>query len=213
MPSYPIFPLGVVLFPGAMMPLHIFEPRYRRMLADCAEGNHRFVIVPPGTGGSAPDPGAIGTVARIRAIQPLPDGRSNIVVSGEDRITLTRASLGDHPYFTGEVEPLPDIADVQIASGADIATLRSLADRYAVALGALSDVERDADLSQDPGVVTFQVAALLEWDFGAKYLFLAVRSIRERVGRLLHAMPALLADLERRAQVHKGASSNGRGHH
>ena len=213
MESYPLFPLTVVLFPGALMPLHIFEPRYRRMLADCAEGNHRFVIVPAGTAGGVPEPGTIGTVARIRAIQPLPDGRSNIVVSGEQRVTLHQAGLSERPYLTGQVTPLDDLPDVQLPAPPDVAAILALAERYATALGTIADVERDAELSSDPATATFQIAALLEWDFGAKYLFLAVRSARERVARLLHALPALLADIEARARIHRGASTNGKGHH
>ena len=52
----PIFPLGVVLFPGTPLPLHIFEPRYRRMLADCLAGDRRFGITPTGATHELPDP-------------------------------------------------------------------------------------------------------------------------------------------------------------
>lgn len=213
MPSYPLFPLSVVLFPGSLMPLHIFEPRYRQMLADCAEGTHRFAMVPPGEGGEPPRLGSLGTVARIRAIQPLPDGRSNIVVSGEDRITLTDVVSDTRPYLTGSVTPLDDVPDVEIAGQADGARLKVLADRYAAALGAIADQEREAELSEDPAVSSFQVAAMVEWDFSAQYRFLAVRSARERVARLLQVLPGLVEGAEQRATVHRRASSNGRGPH
>ena len=85
----PVFPLAVVLFPGTPLPLHIFEPRYRRMLADCLAGDRRFGITPPGQAGEAPDPGMVGCIAEVRVNQQLPDGRSNIVVLGGERFVVS----------------------------------------------------------------------------------------------------------------------------
>ena len=84
----PIFPLPIVLFPGAPQPLHIFEPRYQQLLADCRAGDRRFGIAYATPAGAAdtdrlPDPGAVGCVALIRSVEPLPDGRSNILAIGE----------------------------------------------------------------------------------------------------------------------------------
>lgn len=207
----PLFPLPVVLFPGALMPLHVFEPRYRALLADCVAGGHRFGILPPGEGDAPPAPGCIGSVARIRAVQPLTDGRSNIVVSGESRCALRRLVPGDTPYLVGEVAELEDLPDVQVPAPDELAALRALGERYAAALASLNDVERDQDFSGEAGPLSFQVAALLEWDLEAKQHFLGIRSATERVTRLLHAVPALLADLEQRALIHRRAAGNGTG--
>ncbi len=57
----PLFPLTTVLFPGAPMPLHIFEPRYRQMLADCLEGDRRFGLVPGAAGGAGGESAASPT--------------------------------------------------------------------------------------------------------------------------------------------------------
>src|SRR5258705_13557132 len=88
----PIFPLPLVLFPGARQPLHIFEPRYRQMLADCLAGDQRFGMTytareegPPSQGAEAPLPGGVGCVAGIRSSQQLPDGRANILPEGDQR--------------------------------------------------------------------------------------------------------------------------------
>jgi ATP-dependent Lon protease len=213
MAVYPLFPLPVVLFPGTLMPLHIFEPRYRTLLADAAQGDHRFVILPPGPAGEPPTAGTIGTVARIRGIQPLPDGRSNIVISGDRRITLAALVPSPKPYLLGSVADLDDTPDSEVPSDADIDRLRAGGDRYAQALAAIADLEREADLSGAADLLSFQVAALMEWDFDAKQRFLAIRSPRERVVRLLQALPALIADAEGRATVHRRAKSNGTGHH
>src|SRR5205807_1315981 len=83
----PIFPLPIVLFPGAPQPLHIFEPRYRELLADCLAADRRFGIAyvpaeyPPGSE-PLPRAGDVGCVALIQNTQGLPDGRSNILTVG-----------------------------------------------------------------------------------------------------------------------------------
>lgn len=211
--ALPLFPLTMVLFPGVLAPLHVFEPRYRRLLADAAEGDHRFVILPPGPGGGPPEPGTVGTVARVRAIQPLPDGRSNIVVSGEERVTVTAVVASDLPYLLGETRPLPDQADTRDPSPADLNALRRYAERYAAALALMTETAREPELSNDPAEQGFQIAGLLEWDFETKRDFLAIRSAQERVARLLSVLPALAEEAEARAATHQNARTNGRGPH
>ena len=213
MAGLPLFPLTLVLFPGAMTPLHIFEPRYRRLLADAAEADHRFVILPPGPSGGIPEPDTIGTVARIRAIQPLPDGRSNVVVSGEERVILTEVLASDTPYLVGETQRLPDQLEIQTPSPTDQVAMRHHGERYAAALATISDLAQEPDLSNDPAELSFQIAALLEWDFETKRNFLAIRSARERVTQLVAALPELVRDLEARAATHDKARTNGHGIH
>ncbi len=212
MASYPLFPLPVVLFPGALLPLHIFEPRYRAMIADCTEGNQRFVLLPPGHENETPSPGAVGTIARIRAVEPLLDGRSNIAVSGEQRITLMTLTPTDRPYLVGEVAPLEDLEEPPVSS-AEVARLLVLGERYISALSTITETDPDADLAVDPGTLTFQIASLTEWDFPTKQQFLTLRSSGERVERLLTALPSLLEDVEARAATHRGARLNGKGKH
>jgi len=207
----PLFPLPVILFPGALIPLHIFEPRYQALLAHVVEGDHLFAMVPPGQD-APPADGAIGTVARVRAVQPLAEGRSNIVVSGEERVRLNHLVPSDTLFLVGEFEPLPDLEETQIPSDADLDRLRSLAERYGTGVAALHDTEPQANFSSAAAKLTFQVGALVEWDFEQKQRFLAIRSPRERVVRLLATLPRLLADLEGRVIVHRRASSNGTGH-
>src|SRR5918993_616422 len=112
MPSrLPIFPLSVVLFPGTPLPLHIFEPRYRRMLSDCLAADRKFGITPPGTEREQPDPGTIGCVAEVRVNQELPDGRSNIVVLGGSRFVVRQELSESRPYLVAAVELFDDDAD------------------------------------------------------------------------------------------------------
>lgn len=207
----PLFPLKVVLFPGALLPLHIFEPRYRRLLADVAADDHRFGILPPGDDGGLPAPGAIGCVARIRGLQPLPDGRSNIVVSGEHRFRYLGPAAADSPYGQGVVERVDDVPDVQIPNHADTDRLHALATRYARALEARNDQPLDRSFSGDAAVLSFEAAALLEWEFEERQRMLEIRSVSERVARLLHALPALVHAAEQRALLHGQAKQNGHG--
>src|SRR2546427_12666344 len=90
----PIFPLPIVLFPGAPQPLHIVEPRYRQLLQDCLAGDRRFGIAyvapDPSPGADpVPVPGDAGGVALIRSNQPLLDRGSHIQTAGEPRFVLT----------------------------------------------------------------------------------------------------------------------------
>ena len=82
----PLFPLPVVLFPGAPMPLHIFEARYRRMVGRCLEFDKRFGLLHHDSDEDGPflnEAGQVGTVAVIEEFQPLSDGRSLVLVRGE----------------------------------------------------------------------------------------------------------------------------------
>jgi Lon protease-like protein len=207
----PLFPLRIVLFPGALLPLHIFEPRYRQLLDDVAASDHRFGLLPPGKTGELPAPGAIGCVALVRAIQPLADGRFNIVVSGERRFAFLEPAPAATPYHQGLVEWIEDRPDVQIPTADDLARLRGLGERYSHALQALKEQPQDVELRGSPAALSFEIAALLDWEFDILQRFLEIRSVTERVARLLQALPGLVAGAEERALVHGRAKGNGHG--
>jgi Lon protease-like protein len=110
----PLFPLPVVLFPGAPMPLHIFEPRYRQMVARCVEGDSRFGLIyhdPDRHGPFNSEPGRVGTVAEILKYQPLPDGRSLIFCRGIERFVIEDGIESDAPYYEAVVAPYEDRPD------------------------------------------------------------------------------------------------------
>jgi len=208
----PVFPLSVVLFPGTPMPLHIFEPRYRRMLEDCLAGDRRFGITPPGTGGEAPDPGMVGCIAEVRVNQQLPDGRSNIVVLGGDRFVVEDLLDEPVPYHVATVQTFEDLPGT--LPGAEHATeLREAFTRYAALVRELSDVlPQDPDLPEDPVALSFHVAAGLDIDAAIKQRLLVERSTARRVGALLLALPPLTAAAEQALEVHRRAHTNGHGH-
>src|SRR5690349_7269045 len=108
--SIPLFPLNNVLFPDMLMPLHVFEPRYRLLVKRCLGRNEPFGIVlikegPEVGAGSTPE--TIGTTAEIVGHQPLPDGRSFIVVRGARRFRIVSLDRSE-PYLMGTVHYLDE---------------------------------------------------------------------------------------------------------
>ena len=105
----PLFPLNTVLFPGQVLPLHIFEERYRLMIRRCLAEDAPFGVALIQTGaevGAAAEPHTVGTVARIIESSHLPDGTMNIVTVGTERFRIHRL-IHDQPYLRGEVEIFP----------------------------------------------------------------------------------------------------------
>jgi ATP-dependent Lon protease len=208
----PIFPLPLVLFPGATQPLHIFEPRYRTLLSDCLNGDRRFGIAyaAPGEGsdpGPAPAAGDVGCIARILTTNTLPDGRSDILTTGERRFVLVEWLETDRPYRVARVEEFGDDA-VEAAE----------------AQGLAADVRRDfrrvtdalehdppPELPVDPEALSFRVAAALELEPAGKLALLAIRSTMVRLRRLAALLQPLAADAERRADVRRRGKTNGKG--
>ncbi len=114
--SIPLFPLGTVLLPGAALPLHIFEPRYRALTTDLVTGavpgkSFGVVAVRSGRDGSEGDTGALHTVgctARLKEVSRLPDGRFDVVTTGERRFKVLGVEQSTTSYLRATVEWLPD---------------------------------------------------------------------------------------------------------
>src|SRR5207245_1946120 len=198
----PIFPLPIILFPGAPQPLHIFEPRYRQLLADCLAADRRFgvaYVAPPRAPDDdpAPRPGDLGCVALIRSTQELPDGRSNVLTVGERRFVLIAWCAGDQPYRLGRVEEFDDEPSEPGEAEALAAGVRDDFSRLVGALGVLTDREHEAiGLPADPQELSFQVSAALELDAEAKRPLQALRSTTARLrhpGELIAVVRLLAA--------------------
>jgi uncharacterized protein len=114
--TLPLFPLGTVLLPGASLPLHIFEPRYRQLTVDLVTGavpDKEFGVVAVREGFTPADHGmtgmhGIGCTAELRDVRRLPDGRFDIVTRGARRFQLLEVDEERKPYLMASVEYLPD---------------------------------------------------------------------------------------------------------
>jgi Lon protease-like protein len=106
----PMFPLGTVLFPHALLPLHVFEPRYQALVRHCLSGDGQFGVVLIERGnevGGGDVRFLVGTRARLLEAVALGDGRWYLVVVGTDRIRVVRW-LPEEPFPRAEVETLPE---------------------------------------------------------------------------------------------------------
>jgi Lon protease-like protein len=206
----PLFPLSVVLFPGNPLPLHIFESRYRRMLADCLADDRRFGITPM-IEGAAPGPGSIGCVAEVRLNQELPDGRSNILVVGGTRFVVGRILEESRPYIVAMVQGFEDEVGSEPAAE-ELANLRQLSATYLAGIRELNDeVLEEAVLPEESASLSFRICSSIECDFGVKQRLLAERSTRRRVQALLLLLPVLNSAVENGITIHRRAHGNGKG--
>lgn len=210
----PLFPLPLVLLPGTALPLHIFEPRYRQLLADCLEGDKRFGIVrlPEGVAEKDIAPGTIGCIAEIVSNERLPDGRSNIVVRGAERFALVSFIASQRPYHMCTAELLEDEFEI----GGELDTIaervREMFRRVARAARTLADdPDPLPELPDDAASLSFAITSMIDMGLDARQEILSSRSRLERLRHLDRVLSAALGPILARAQVHTRAKTNGRG--
>lgn len=211
----PLFPLPVVLFPGVPLPLHIFEPRYRKMLDDIRVGNNLFGLSYFDSSSSdteVPPAGHVGCVAEVTETQSLPDGRSNILTIGLIRYRVEDYVQRD-PYLVAKVSFFEDEeeSDEQLnESSQDVAETFT---RIARAVRIINDERASLpDISDtEPQRLSFLVAAAMEIDAELKQELLEVRSTSERLQRLSDMLARAVTSYEERARIHELAKGNGHG--
>ena len=160
----PLFPLHVVLFPGRPLSLHIFEPRYRAMLAHCLAADRRFGVVAIRSGcevADEPELFDVGTVAEILSVTTLADGRSDLTTRGVQRFRVHELLEGT-PYLRARVELLDDIP-MHGHPGLE-AAVRELLHPYLASLGAPEEVL--ARLPEEPDRLAYLAAAAVQIDLG-----------------------------------------------
>jgi Lon protease-like protein len=178
----PLFPLGVVLFPGMMLPLHIFEPRYREMINRCIDEELPFgvVLIKEGkeVGGTA-EPYQIGTAARITRVDRKPDGRMDIVAVGTRRFRI-EALHHNHAYLTASVSHYPVVnGDTRLAVE-QVHKVRPKIMRYVDLLTKATGVQLQLDqLPEDPTSLAFLTAIALQVKPQDKQRLLALAGIPE----------------------------------
>lgn len=194
----PLFPLNVVLLPGADLPLHIFEPRYRQMVRECLEAQSPFGVLlalPNGIAGT-------GCTAEILEVtKRYPDGRSDILTVGRSPFRVVEL-FDDEPLLRGEVDFLEDRA-----SHTDPRICGDLSDLYETCHTLVfGDCPRDLCAAPEEDV-SYMVAARLPMDLLWKQRILELRTEAERQERLVAYLREWAPHLEKTTQLRARAVS------
>jgi Lon protease-like protein len=178
--TLPLFPLGTVLFPGLLLPLHIFEERYRQLVRDLTAGPEprRFGVIAIRQGRETGVDGIqalheIGCTATLRQVKELDDGRYDIVTVGADRFRLL--SVDDsRPYLQGEVDLLTEETGEATAAGQAARVVRDGFRAYLSALAERGVTQISApELPTDPVTLSYLVGASMIIDLSDRQTLLA----------------------------------------
>ncbi len=201
MPEIPLFPLNVVLMPGAPMPLHIFEERYKQMVNECLEDESEFGMVLADEDGTR----NVGCTARIvELVQRYEDGRLVILVEGYRRFKLNNILTGK-PYYVGEVEYLEDEApDEKISALAEECV--ALLERVIAAA-----TEGDVGIEIEPPYrnLSFAIAGRIEFDLDTRQSILELPTEEGRLRKLRELLTQVAEKLERDNRAREKAETNG----
>lgn len=164
-----LFPLHTVLFPGATLPLHIFEERYKSMIGRCISLKEPFGVVLIREGqaeGEPAEPYDIGTTAFITNTLPTDEGRMYIVAEGRQRFRIKQL-IQNKPYLIADVEYLED--EVSVEQEVQAERLLKLYDHYRDAMTRATGVPQQlGDLPSDPLEISFQLSAQLQVPYLSK---------------------------------------------
>jgi Lon protease-like protein len=189
--TLPLFPLGSVLFPGVVMPLRVFEPRYRQLVEDLQAldlADQRFGVVAIKDGrevgeGNVRSVYEYGCTAQISAVDAADDGSYSLVTTGVERFRVLAADLSGAPYPTAEVEILTDAAGEGAEALRTPTTAHFLG--YQRALTTLRGLRIGAlpQLPDDPTVLSYLIAATMIIDLREKHSLLAAADTATRLRR------------------------------
>ena len=212
--NIPLFPLNVVLFPGMMLPLHIFEDRYKIMIREClAEGQPFGVVLAKDTPeADGDDFYHIGTTARITAVEHLKDGRMNLITIGQDRFVIKECYQGKDNFFIGQVDPFP-LADESNDVKLEQLTyqLRTIMQSYIIHLSEASGEDLStAVIPHDPIALAFLAGTAIQgpaWSKSSdKQTLLATQSLQALMAKTIHILDKedkLLAYMLRAYHTHQ----------
>lgn len=201
---FPLFPLGLVLVPGELLPLHIFEERYKRLVAECRETGAPFGIVLSREEGLA----VVGCTARVGAVlEEFPDGRLNIVVRGGERFRLVELRPPDLP----DVEPLRALVEyLEDAPGEVLSELTQTVERlFAQALELTDSGPPKHGSVEVPR--SFQIAGVFEIEPVVKQRLLQLHHESERLELLAGFFDTLVERLKLLRSREDAIRGNGKG--
>jgi len=160
----PIFPLNTVLFPGASLPLQVFEERYKLMMARCLDGDSKFGVVLINSGSEVGEPAvpySTGTLAQIVQVNRLREDRMFISVTGRQRFRITEITQR-RPYMAAQVELFEDEADALVHPSEMEAVRDAVTGYYRLLLGLRGGWVRRARMPFEPDALSYFIAGLLQ---------------------------------------------------
>ncbi len=208
--SLPLFPLqSIVLFPHMMLPLHIFEPRYIRMVEECLAGDRCFGVTLLRSGeevGGPAVPHLVGTVARIREHRAMEEGRYMLLAFGENRFRVV-SYTDDQGLLRAEVEYFDDdptgdsVEDTLLHE-----VIRLAGDHFRLIRDALGQQVPDPIFPGDARSLSFALASSLQADALERQALLELTDTAERLRRVAEGLRVSTALLGRRIEIDREAS-------
>jgi Lon protease-like protein len=204
----PLFPLNTVLFPGMMLPLHIFEERYKAMIDECLAADNTFgVVLAKNKQAVAPnvmniftdDMFAVGTTAQITAVERLYDDRLNLITVGQERFQINNIRASSDDYLIGEVTPFP-LSEFEDLETIDLLSqkLRPKVEEYIQHLATASGEDLSgAKLPNDPSSLAFLAGTAIQGPVTDKQYLLTASSLTELIFRT-----AIMLDRENKILVY-----------
>jgi Lon protease-like protein len=196
---FPLFPLGLVLIPHELVPLHIFEERYKLMIGECIEEEREFGIVWLSDDGLK-ETGCSARVAKV--LERFEDGRMNVLVEGASPFRLLRR-IDDMPYPAGDVELLEDADE----AAADPTAADAARARYADLVAEVTDQRPEPE--ELARLDAYGMAATLDVALEAKQMLLELRSERGRLEQLEGLFAEALARIRHAERAAERARGNG----
>jgi Lon protease-like protein len=197
----PLFPLELVLLPGTPLPLHIFEPRYKEMIAECISAEAPFGVVRAFDEGIA----EVGCTAEIITVtKEYPDGRMDLVCEGRKRFEVLNVNR-DRSFLRAEVVIVPDDPEVAVQDERVKAVQLHL--EILSLAGAVQDLS-----AADQNQLSFYLAGSLPLDLDFKQKLLAMRSEGQRIQAVAAYLETILPQLRRAARAREKAGGNGHAH-
>jgi Lon protease-like protein len=192
-----LFPLDVVLFPGAPLPLHIFEPRYKEMIQECLEQKKAFGMVRANKDALA----EVGcTAVIVNVIKKYDDGRLDIAAEGKQRFEIMQLNQ-ERTFLQGEVLFFDD--EPSNVADKDVQSVVQLHEQLFGILGQETQMERKLPS------ISFQLANELPVDLDFKQALLEMKTESARVTTLIEYYKATIPKVERNLRVREKASGNG----
>lgn len=194
----PLFPLDVVLLPGAALPLHIFEPRYKEMIGECIAQSRPFGVV-RAEGQTIAFAGCTAEVTEI--FKQYPDGRLDLLAEGRRRFRLREVN-NERSFFRADVEYFEDAPTV--ADSRDIRAVLAAHNEFLLLVESEARLPREADPE-----LSFRLLAQLPPDLDFHQRMLETESEAERVAEMVNHYETLLPKVRAIAYARRAGASNG----